>query len=424
MRSPRKVPTLRLVTGDGLALPPAELAKLEAWLKTEPGLIDPPSSASEPPLGTRTFEAELRARMKAVFAKNPQLYDHRGEYPWLLAALGNPRTDVWFVAENPSLAQLPRVSGDSPELQWSVSDGDKLLRWMLVRHGFKQGTVTSRGGWCCYITDVVKSASVAGDWDKLPPKEKRAEVEAWSEVLQWELEVGQPKLVVSLGGDADTLLSRLIRLGRIKFRAVRARVDHYSFIVRYYDTRRKLKQWTPERFAIYDEQFRQVATALTAIRSGVAEPLAGLDEIGRDRGRLRPAMSRRERQTWELPKTRSKAKSSETTSEERTEIRSLLTDGVSVERIYDQLGRAKAIQIALWEEEARLAGELGAFPATPENAALLRDRGLRWGRIAARLYGDARRELDAQALYEEARGEGAAAASYSGRGRRFPKMSR
>jgi hypothetical protein len=75
------------------------------------------------------------------------------------------------------------------------------------------------------------------------------------------------------------------------------------------------------------------------------------------------------------------------------------------------------------EEEARLAGELSAFDATDESVRYLRDRRrLRWERIAARVFGEARRTSAAKALYDAAKGEGAARRSYTGRGRRFPGM--
>jgi hypothetical protein len=75
------------------------------------------------------------------------------------------------------------------------------------------------------------------------------------------------------------------------------------------------------------------------------------------------------------------------------------------------------------EEQARLAGELGAFEPTAENAVKLRDeRQLRWERLAAALYGDASRVDDVRVLYEQANGPGSAKRSYTGRGRRFPDM--
>jgi hypothetical protein len=120
----------------------------------------------------------------------------------VLACLGDPFASVWFIAENPSLTQMERVLHATPEDQWNVSIGDKLFRQQLVAHGFKTGTIDSRGGWRCYITDVVKSVDRAGAWNKRPEAERAKIAEAWAPVLAWELKLGQPKIVVSVGGKA------------------------------------------------------------------------------------------------------------------------------------------------------------------------------------------------------------------------------
>ena len=68
--------------------------------------------------------------------------------------------------------------------------------------------------------------------------------------------------------------------------------------------------------------------------------------------------------------------------------------------------------------------QLGEYAATDEVVLKLRDgRRLRWERIAARIFSDAGRTRDAKALYDRAKGDGAAARSYTGRGRRFPEMT-
>jgi hypothetical protein len=119
------------------------------------------------------YGSELPRRLHAVFTANPAMYDHRAQFPWVLACLGDPFAPVWFVAENPSLTQVERASNSTPEDQWNVSIGDKLFRQQLVAHGFKTGTTDSRGGWYCYITDVVKSVDRVTDWNNLPESERQ-----------------------------------------------------------------------------------------------------------------------------------------------------------------------------------------------------------------------------------------------------------
>jgi hypothetical protein len=91
---------------------------------------------------------------------------------------------------------------------------------------------------------------------------------------------------------------------------------------------------------------------------------------------------------------------------------------VDRERIREQLGQGlgsheiahgdRETFFAVLEEEARLAGELGAFEATPANVVMLRDeRTLRWEAIAARVFGGVRRVGEVKALYDELKGQGA-----------------
>ena len=108
----------------------------------------------------------------------------------------------------------------------------------------------------------------------------------------------------------------------------------------------------------------------------------------------------------------------------RDEIRERLRSGMTPDQIYNTVGQAKqAYWLAAIEEEARLEAELDAFLPSPESVVMLRDeRRLRWERIAARVFGDARRIAEVRELYDEAHGSGAASRSYTGRGRRFPSM--
>jgi hypothetical protein len=105
-------------------------------------------------------------------------------------------------------------------------------------------------------------------------------------------------------------------------------------------------------------------------------------------------------------------------------VRDGIRAGLTPDQIYARHGRQRVIYLAGIVEEARVAGELASVDSTPQNVATLRDkRNLRWERIAVRVFGDPRRTREARWLYDEAKGkEGAAQESYTGRGRRFPKM--
>jgi hypothetical protein len=106
------------------------------------------------------FFAKVGRLTDEVFRSHREIPDHRKQHSGLTGCLGDPFAGIWLVAEAPSLGRIEsvRAHDDSPEKQWSVSDGDKLFRAMLSKHGFKEGGSFECGGWCCYITDVIKSA--------------------------------------------------------------------------------------------------------------------------------------------------------------------------------------------------------------------------------------------------------------------------
>jgi hypothetical protein len=105
-------------------------------------------------------------------------------------------------------------------------------------------------------------------------------------------------------------------------------------------------------------------------------------------------------------------------------VRTGIRSGLSPYQIWANNQRMRAVWLAALVEEARQQSEFGSFEPTPANVELLRDkRHHRWERIAVRVFGDPRRTREAMDLYDEAKGRtGAAQESYTGRGRRFPRM--
>src|ERR1022692_3373103 len=85
---------------------------------------------------------------------------------------------------------------------------------------------------------------------------------------------------------------------------------------------------------------------------------------------------------------------------DREHVRQQLGSGLTPDQVYEAMGAKRVYWLTAIEEEARLEKELAAFPASPESVAALRDeRQLRWERIAARVFGDARRVAEARGLY-------------------------
>lgn len=213
------------------------------------------------------FERERDRRSAEVFAAHPSLLlDHRREHSWLTGALGNPFSDVWFVAENPSLTQMERVTALTPESQWLQSNGDKLFRQMLVEHGFKDSRAEEIGGWRCYITDAVKSADRAGLWARRPAAERHAIVDAWAPVLRWELAQHRPLLIVAVGKPADRYLTRLERSGALARLPERRRIPHYSYVAMRPDKWGR-RAGHPERIEEYRALFAEIATRACELRA-------------------------------------------------------------------------------------------------------------------------------------------------------------
>jgi hypothetical protein len=180
------------------------------------------------------YWADLAKETDKVFKSHPGLRDHRSQYPWLTGAHGDPFAGIWFVGENPSLTQVERVrdpNGGAPtvEAQWWSSRGDKLLREMLVKYGFKNGSIDSPGGWKCYITNVIKEADYTRDWREKTQAARNNSAEIWAGLLAWELKNSKPRLIIAMGNQAETLLHHLISNRRIELPRVE-QITHYSYI--------------------------------------------------------------------------------------------------------------------------------------------------------------------------------------------------
>jgi hypothetical protein len=216
------------------------------------------------------FHAELKGRIDRVYKSSAGRFpDHRKDHPWVTGYLGDPFAPVWFVAENPSLTQVEKVSSSvaTEELQWTISRGDRLFREMLFRYGFKAGTSSnSPGGWRCYITDVIKSTARVREHNEQPAAARRATADAWAPVLAWELERGRPQIIVSVGEVARSLLRQLIEKGAIpdpikEWDARFMHIPHYVYVMSRPDNRRKLPPGDPQRQEEYSRLFAEIAKA-------------------------------------------------------------------------------------------------------------------------------------------------------------------
>ncbi len=203
-----------------------------------------------------------------VFKAHPDLKDHRHEYPWAKGAHGDPTAGIWFVAENPSLTQVERVSdpnGGPPtiEAQWWSSRGDKLFREMLVKYGFKEGTIESPGRWKCYITNVIKEADYTKEWREKPQTARNRAAEIWAGLLAWELDNSKPKLVVIMGQQTATLLDHLISIKKIVLPQTE-KITHYAYIGQ--RAQGHLGPMHPQRTEAYEKEFARIRQVFDACR--------------------------------------------------------------------------------------------------------------------------------------------------------------
>ncbi len=85
-------------------------------------------------------------------------------YRWLYGALGTVPSNVVFICENPSQSgvkkaeRAARCSGRQPDIedQWRGGSPIKTFRPVLCEIGLKLTPPGERGGWQCYITNVIK----------------------------------------------------------------------------------------------------------------------------------------------------------------------------------------------------------------------------------------------------------------------------
>jgi len=131
------------------------------------------------------------------------------DFPWLYGALGKVPSDVMFICENPSLAGIKKANIDTIdsgppdiEAQWWGGSTDFAacrFRVALCKLKLKTSPPAARGGWECYITNVIKQSEKVIEREKLKPINKRQQARDWSDILLWELVNVKPSYVFCVG---------------------------------------------------------------------------------------------------------------------------------------------------------------------------------------------------------------------------------
>jgi hypothetical protein len=222
------------------------------------------------------FEAGLKEQVDQVFKSHPEFYDHRKEFKWLTSSLGDPFSGVWFVAEYPSLRMNKRAKdpGGGPptvEAQWFASKGDELFRKALVHAQFKTLPWDIAGGWKCYITNLIKETDYTQNWTA---QRKRVAAEAWFPVMRWQLEHGNPWIVIVMGRDVEKFLIFLAKQEGVPLPHLEY-IPSYVYIASRPDQKRR-PAMDPARISEYNKRFVQIAQRYqNTIAHGNSEPLSG-----------------------------------------------------------------------------------------------------------------------------------------------------
>ena len=182
---------------------------------------------------------ELRSRIhRRLRELRPPGWDTQiKDYPWLYGALGCVPASVMFICQNPSLkpmqsAHTNTIDGGPPDIeaQWwggERNNAAKRFRFALHETGLKTTPPSERGGWNCYITNMVKEANITADQRTRNTEELRRQARRWCDVLEWELSQVKPLHVICVGGNATKSVTTLQRKGYLPSFRVHS-IWHYS----------------------------------------------------------------------------------------------------------------------------------------------------------------------------------------------------
>ena len=210
---------------------------------------------------------ELVQSIKEIIRKD-HLENWFDDFPWLTGQLGNINSPIWFIGENPSLTGVKNVdrrSVDKTEnLQWNSHNGDRLLREALSESGLKHGLPGSDEGWECYITNAIKEPEIAKERNKKKRDSSywRGQAERWMPVLQEQIDIGRPKVLVALGGQAEKILKYMIKIG---LKAPRIeKIHHYSYIMKRPESGTRRGPGHPDRILEFKSSVKEIAIAYSS----------------------------------------------------------------------------------------------------------------------------------------------------------------
>ena len=210
---------------------------------------------------------ELVQSIKEIIQRD-NLENRFDDYPWLTGQLGNIDSPVWFIGENPSLSgvrNIDRRSVDKTEnLQWNSSSGDKLLREALSESGLKHGLPGSNEGWEYYITNAIKEPEIVSERNRKKRDSSywKEQTERWMPVLQEQIDLGRPEVLVALGGQAEKILKYMKKIG---LQAPRIeKIHHYSYIMGRPEAGTRRGPRHPDRILEFKNSVREIARSYSS----------------------------------------------------------------------------------------------------------------------------------------------------------------
>ena len=131
--------------------------------------------------------------------------------PWMFGYIGNIEPNlIWFLCERPSLHQYDKALKLKPlpteNVEWNVSQGDKLFREAIHKSGLKTGNRDDNEGFSCYISNLImEPIKEVDDWKK--------QADMWRPFLQEQIKKRTPKVIVTVGRKADKIFKHMVSLG-------------------------------------------------------------------------------------------------------------------------------------------------------------------------------------------------------------------
>ena len=111
----------------------------------------------------------------------------------------------------------------------------------------------------CYISNVIKEPELVKlrNSNKAAASYWKEQAEIWLPVLQKQIDIGAPNVIVTLGGQADKIFKYMVKLGLKAPESIK--IHHYSYIMLRPEAGSKRGPRHPERMLEFKESIFEIA---------------------------------------------------------------------------------------------------------------------------------------------------------------------